>query len=84
VRLLDDPQPAEFDAVDQRKSEVMHQQPADGCLVEVGRRYVEPKPRAGQVPGVGEANLEVEVGSMVGHAESVRSDPSPREQSASG
>ena len=65
--LLHDHQSTELDGVDEGESEVFDEQPRDGRLVDVGRGQIEPEPGPGQVAPVGEANLEVEVGAMVGH-----------------
>ena len=69
VRLFDDPQPAQLDLVDEGEAEVLHeQQRAIVASSMSARRQVEAEPGAGQLTAVGEADVEVEVGAVVGHA----------------
>nr|BFF09839.1 hypothetical protein GCM10025699_11420 [Microbacterium flavescens] len=71
VRLLDHAHAAELDLIDECQAEVLHQQPADLGLRGLGRRHVEAEAGARQSSSVGEADVEVEVGAILGHAASL-------------
>ena len=72
--LVHDPQPAEFDGLDERQTEVRHQDSADRRVIATTGRKVETKAGPYEVSPVGEANSEVEVGALIRHAREPTAD----------
>ena len=74
MRLLDDAQTAQFDVVDERETEVRDQQTRDLVVGRFGAGKVQPEPRSREAAAVREADVEVEVGTVLGcgrHGESI-------------